>query len=374
MTTHAIARGLKRFALAVTGTLMVCPLWLFGELTPGTPAPDFPKDSIWLNSGPLSLHTELRGKVVLIEFWEYTCINCIRTIPRLKELFRRYQPYGFEIVGVHKGEFDFGTRSENVAQAVRRFQLPYPVIADVKDKIWKLYDSNGWPNSFLVDASGVIRHVHHGESGYGELETGIRQLLKQKQPSLDFSSLPIPADQPVFGPSCGLQSDETFIGYVQGSLWGGEIANSEGFQREQAVVYQPTKKRVKRGFFVEGWWLNRRDSFESVTATSPKAPVSLGITYFARDVYAVLGRSAKKPVDVVVLQDGKPIPREQVGKDVRIDSNGNTALTIDEPRMYYLVTQQDDRTHELQLFPKSAGARVYSFSFGNRCLENFDRL
>jgi len=354
--------------------LLLWPSCAGAELTPGTPAPEFPKDALWLSAQKPSLSSDLKGKVVLVEFWEYTCINCIRTFPRLKELYRRYQPFGFEIIGVHKGEFGFASQVENVVRAYNRFALPYPSIADVKDKIWRLYDSNGWPNSFLIDQDGVIRDVHHGEGGYGKMERSIQDLLRRRNASIDFSPFPIAPDKPLFGPPCGLQSDEIFVGYRRGSSWGGQLANSEGFQRERAVVYQPTSKRVPRGFFVEGWWLNRADDFESVAGSKPKARVSLGITYQARDVYVVLGSSSKKPVEVWVTRDGRPVPEVLRGKDVHLASDGQTVVTVDQHRMYYVLTKEDDENHELVLLPRKAGLQVYSFSFGNRCLEHFDRL
>jgi len=354
--------------------LMLLPSYGRAELIPGTRAPEFPKEALWLSGQKLSLSGELKGKVVLIEFWEYTCINCIRTFPRLKELYSRYRPFGFEIVGVHKGEFGFASEVENAARAYKRFALPYPVIADVKDKLWKLYDSNGWPNSFLVDQQGVIRDVHHGEGGYGKIEKGIQDLLRQRNPAIDFSHLPIAPDKPLFGASCGLQTDEIFVGYLRGSRRSGTLANSEGFQREVAVVYKPTSRRVTGGFFAEGWWLNRADNFESVAGSKPKAPVSLGITYQARDVYAVLGNASKKPVEVWVTRDGQPIPEGLRGKDVRLDADGQTVMTVDDHRMYYVLSKEDDQNHELIFLPKQPGLEIYSFSFGNRCLEHFDRL
>ncbi|MBM3800844.1 MAG: redoxin domain-containing protein [Acidimicrobiia bacterium] len=240
-TTHKIL-------ITVLGPLIFASLGM-AELAPGTRAPEFPKDAIWLGSPRLSSTGELKGKVVLIEFWEYTCINCIRTFPRLKELYRRYRPFGF------------GSEVENAIRAYKRFHLPYPVVADVKDKIWKLYDSHGWPNSSLIDQDGIIRTVHHGESGYGQIEKAIQDLLKHRNPNIDFSGLPIAPDTVLFGAQCGLQTSEIFVGYKRSSPKG--IANAEGFQRERAVVYAPTNRRGPGVFFVEGWWLNRADNFES---------------------------------------------------------------------------------------------------------------
>lgn len=363
---------MKRLTAIVLFTLF--GISAFAELTPGTPAPDFPKDARWLGGGKLSFASELKGKVVLVDFWEYTCINCIRTFPHLKELYARYHQYGFEIVGVHKGEFGFASRVDKVALAYKRFKLPYPTVIDVSDAVWTLYDCNSWPDSFLIDRDGVIRDVHQGEGDYGKLEREIQHLLKQKHPDLDFSNITVPPDNPIFGIDCGQQSEEIYVGYERGSSWGGQIANKEGFRKDKVVAYARTSKRVERGFFVEGKWRNDPDDFESVSASTSDATVSLGITYFGRDAYAVLGRSSGKPVQLAVTRDGMPLPASMRGQDVKVDKNGQTLITIDESRMYYVVTKEDDQKHELKFFPQSAGVCIFSFTFGNKCLENFGRL
>lgn len=359
--------------LSLLIALTVVPLT--AELTPGTPAPEFPANAIWLGTHgrPISMKS-LRGKVVIVDFWEYTCINCIRTFPHLKEWYRRYHRLGLEIIGVHKGEFAFASQAANVRRAYLRFKLPYPAIADVNDRVWDAYDCNTWPDTFLIDRKGVIRYVHQGEGEYGKFEREIQKLLKEGHPDLDLTRFAIPPDHPLFGPSCGEESAETYIGYARGSLWGGEISNPQGFEPDRVVDYRPTTNRVTRGFFVQGKWRNEADDFESVTASTAKNPVSLGIDYRGRDVYAVLDRGARHPVAVTVLRDGKPIPRGMRGKDIRVDKNGQTYIEIDAPRMYYVVTKEDAGKHELVFEPRAAGVRICSFTFGNRCLADFDRL
>lgn len=367
--------SLKLKSLVFTLFILTYSVTVFAELTPGTPAPEFPKNAIWIGTNGKTLSMEeLKGKVVLIDFWEYTCINCVRTFPHLKEWYNRYHKYGLEIIGVHKGEFDFASDPENVKRAYKRFKLPYPAIADVHDKIWDLYDSNFWPNSFLIGRDGIIREVHHGEGDYGKFEKEIQNLLKQGHPELDFSKYDIPPDKPLFGPGCGEESDEIYVGYLRGSKWGGEIANSEGFKPEETIDYAETENRVDRGFFVKGRWTNRKDFFESLTPSKPDDIPYLGIAYRGRDVYSVLSRYTEKPAILVVTRDGMPIPESMRGQDITEDSQGRTVIKIDEPRMYYVVTKEDDKPHELRFFPKTDGIRIYSFTFGNKCLEDFDRL
>ncbi len=318
---------------------------------------------------------ELRGKVVIVDFWEYTCINCVRTFPHLKEWYRRYHASGLEIVGVHKGEFGFASDPENVSRAAARFALPYPVIADTRSEIWRAYDCNSWPDTFVVDRAGIIREVHKGEGDYGKEERLLQELLKQGHKDLDFSTYAIPEDRPIEGKGCGDVSPETYVGAARGALWGGRIANPEGFHDGRIVDYKPTEVRVVRGFFAQGPWKNRPDDFEAAEDPAPSRPVSLGISYRGKEVYAVLDRSTKDPVDVAVLRNGVPIPPAQRGRDVHELPDGTTVITIDESRMYYVVASEDDTaTHELLLAPAKKGARICSFTFTNRCLLDFDRL
>jgi peroxiredoxin len=346
------------------------------ELKTGTPAPEFPGSVIWIGTqGPHPAMRQLRGKVVIVDFWDYTCINCIRTFQHLKLWYARYQRDGLEIIGVHTGEFAFASEAKNVERSYGRFQFPYPAIADVREEVWRAYKCSTWPDTFVIDRAGVIAEVHQGEGDYGKEERLVQELLKRGHPELDYSAIAIPEDKELFGRQCGPMSPEIMVGTKFGSLGGGGIVNPEGFQQGRVVDYKPTDQRTIRGFFAQGPWKNRPDDFEAAEDQAAGRAVSLGISYRARDVYAVLDRGTREPVEVVLTRDGKPIPEAQRGKDIRVRPDGQTVLTIDEPRMYYLVTNEDDaRTHEIVLSPSKKGARICSFTFGNRCLEEFERL
>jgi thiol-disulfide isomerase/thioredoxin len=345
------------------------------ELTPGTPAPDFTGKHVWLNSKPLSLRRELKGKVVLLDFWEYTCINCIRTLPALKRIYSRYHRYGFEIIGDHAPEFDFAYKPENVAKGTRRERIPWPVIVDSDLSIWHAYDSNTWPNKFLIGANGIIVMQHSGEGGYAELERLIRDEIRKANPRVRFpASWKIPPDANDFDPRrCGTTTEETYIGTKRGSLWGGAIANREGFQPGRMVLYTSRPRPVKRGFSAHGLWRNDRDDFEHARATATPMDY-IGIHYHAREVYAVMNLKHGSSARVYVTRDGKPLPKERRGVDVKADVRGRTYMEVREGRMYYVIQGEDAASHELRLSPTAAGVAVNSFTFGNRCLTDFDRL
>ena len=346
------------------------------ELTPGTPAPDFAGNHVWINTRPLSLKQELKGKVVLVDFWEYTCINCIRTLPALKRMYSRYKPYGFEIIGVHAPEFDFAYKAENVSIGTSRQRIPWPVVVDSNFSIWRAYDSNSWPNKFLIDSRGIISRHHAGEGAYGELERQIREELRKTNPKVTFpAAWVIPPDSNDFDPTrCGSMSEETYVGTSRGSRWGGEIANPEGFQPGKSVRYASGPRPVKRGFFAHGLWKNNPDDFEHARSTTDLKDY-VGMSYLAREVYVVMnpkrGGAASR---VYLTRDGQPVPGARRGVDVKADARGRTYIDVREGRMYYAIQGEDTGQHELRLFATDPGVAINSFTFGNRCLTSFDRL
>jgi len=362
-------------ALAVAFLLSSWPPRAGAELTPGTPAPDFIGNHTWLNSPPLSLKKELKGKVVLVDFWEYTCINCIRTLPALKRIYSRYGPYGFEIIGVHAPEFDFAYKPQNVAIGTKRQRIPWPVVVDSDFSIWRAYDSNSWPNKFLIGPRGIISRQHSGEGAYAELERAIREEIKKANPKATFPvTWTIPPDTDDFNPSrCGAISEETYVGTARGSSWGGEIANSEGFQPGKTVLYSSAPGQVKRGFFAHGLWKNNPDDFEHARST-PGPKDFIGIRYRGSEVYVVMNLKKGATARVYVTRDGRPVPPNHRGVDVAFDVKGRTFIDVREGRMYYAIKGEDMGAHELRLIPTVAGVSINSFTFGNRCLTRFDRL
>jgi thiol-disulfide isomerase/thioredoxin len=363
-------------ALALAGTLAALSASAVrAELTPGTPAPDFPRNHVWINGKPLSLARDLRGRVVLIDFWEYTCINCVRTLPALKKLYARYHPYGLEIIGVHAPEFDFAYRAENVRTGTARLRIPWPVVVDSDFSIWRAYDSNSWPNKFLIGASGIIVRQHGGEGEYGATERLIQQELKRANPKLVFpKTFDIAADTEDFDPMrCGEMSEETYVGAKRGPWWGGAIANREGFQPGKNVLYMSAPQQVKRGFAAHGLWKNNPDDFEHARRCRPQEDY-IAIHYRGREVYAVMNLRSGATGRVEITRDRKPVPLNRRGVDVKADASGRTWIDVREGRMYYAIQGEDAAPHELRLYAAEPGIAINSFTFGNRCLTTFERL
>jgi thiol-disulfide isomerase/thioredoxin len=332
-------------------------------------APDFSHDAVWIDTGPAGAKVPhsirgYRGHVLLIDFWEYTCINCVRDFAVLKRWYAKYHALGFDIVGVHYGEFAIGFSVANVRQAAKRFRLPWPIVADVHGSIWNAYHSNVWPNRYLIDPSGdIVLHVE-GETGNRMLEEKIRQLLLASHPGV--AKIPLDPPENTFAPQCGIPTQETYVGDWFGR---GALENSQGYRDGAVIDFRATREPHDGRVILSGKW---RTEHDGVTSVSPQGTAEL--RYHARSVYAVLSlANSRQPVRVYLLQDGKPVPRNDAGVDVRFDSKGSY-IEVGEPRMYYLLRNAAFGSHLLALDPQAPGLTVHSFTYGNNCQQNFQQL
>jgi thiol-disulfide isomerase/thioredoxin len=332
-------------------------------------APNFASDAVWIDTGPAGQKVPhsikgYRGHVLLIDFWEYTCINCIRDFSVLKRWYAKYHQYGFDIVGVHFGEFPMGYSVDNVREAARRFQLPWPIVADLHGSIWNAYHSDVWPNRYLIDSEGdIVMHIA-GEGNNRPLEEKIRELLVQSHPQV--KSIPLDPPENTFAPSCGVTTDETYVGdwYGRGALANPKAYDNDGSATEFHAAAEPQDGHV----MLSGKWRP-----EQAGVTSEGNDGQAVLRYHARSVYAVLSvANPKQPVRVYLLQDGKSLPPGDAGVDIQFDSQGSY-IDVAEPRMYYLVKNAAFGSHLLTLAPRHAGLDLHSFTFGNNCQQNFDQ-
>jgi alkyl hydroperoxide reductase subunit AhpC len=327
----------------------------------------------WINSRPLTME-DLQGKVVLIDFWEYTCINCIRTFPDNKKWWDRYHKYGFEIIGVHDPEFDIAYRVANVRAADKRFQLPYPIVVDDHFRIWQSYYNNTWPNRFLIDAKGFIRYNRSGEGADDSFERAIQELLKEAHPGLSFpAGDTISPERDAFAPDCGVPTPEMYVGD-----WGGRgiLSNAEGYHDGKTLDYKLPPSVDDGHAAVEGRWQTDKSGmiYRGKHKGSEPGPDHLIMRYHARELYAVLNVSHGHPERLYIQQDGKDLTKADKGVDVQFDAQGHSYLEVREPRMYYLVQNPEFGSHTVELFPTAPGLTVNSFTFGNNCQTDFAHL
>jgi thiol-disulfide isomerase/thioredoxin len=339
---------------------------------PEAPIPSSPATT-WINSHPLTM-TALRGKVVMIDFWEYTCINCLRTFAQNKKWYERYHKHGFEIIGVHDPEFDIAYPVERVREAVKRFGLPYPVVVDDDRKIWNSYHNSTWPNRFLIDAKGFIRFDRPGEGADSAFEHAIQSLLEEAHPGSEFpASYTIPPEQNALAPNCGVPTNEMYVGH-----WGdqGILANPEGYRDGKTIDYELPSSVEDGRAAVSGRWETDRNGMiyrakhKSETASSDE----LEMRYHARELYAVMNVSRGRPSRLYVKQDGKDLTGREKGVDVEMDSSGRSYIEVREARMYYVVQSPSFGSHTVELFPTRPGLTINSFTFGNDCQTQFPHL
>jgi cytochrome c biogenesis protein CcdA/thiol-disulfide isomerase/thioredoxin len=326
-----------------------------GSASGSAPAmlPDLSGATPWINSPPLTLGS-LRGKVVLVDFWTYSCINCLRTLPYIKAWNEKYKDSGLVIIGVHTPEFPFEKDESNVRKAVKDLGVLYPVPMDNDYKIWRSFNNEYWPADYFIDATGRIRFHHFGEGSYEESEKWIRTLLEEANHTpLPQAATKIAASGTEAAPdSDDVQSPETYIGYARAQ----NFASPGGLNQDDPQLY-----RTPAGLNLNQWALAGRWKDEDQLATSLAAEGSISFRFHARDLHLVLGPGTKgNPVRFRVTIDGQA-PGSDHGMDIDADGYG----VVTENRLYQLVRQHGgirDRTFRVEFLVP--GVRAYSFTFG----------
>ncbi|PKB70910.1 MAG: hypothetical protein BZY87_08105 [SAR202 cluster bacterium Io17-Chloro-G6] len=339
----------------------------------GTLAPEIEGILTWINSEPIALK-ESRGKVVLIDFWTYTCVNCIRTFPFLKLWHSRYTDDGLIIVGVHTPEFDFEKDPNNVTNAVGENGITWPVALDNGQVTWDNYSNRVWPAKYLIDQQGVLRYRHLGEGQYAETEEKIRELLAEAGANLDGDSFPPLSDQdldPEFLRSLNAEiTRELYAGYGRDfsdtqSGGPGFVRQPEYYQDREAVIYfEVPKEMLAHSIYFSGFWFVGEDLVRHGQATTDYEDY-ISLIYSARTVNAVLGSTPERPYKVRVTIDGQFLTPENKGDDIVIGENGESYLSVVEPRMYNLVAHPSyTRGHKLRMSSNSADFELFAFTFG----------
>ncbi|GGF18975.1 cytochrome C biogenesis protein DipZ [Aliidongia dinghuensis] len=310
----------------------------------------------WLNSAPLSPGA-LRGKVVLVDFWTYSCINCIRTIPYVRAWAEKYKDQGLVVIGVHTPEFAFERKIDNIKQAIGDFRIDYPVAVDSDYKIWQAFENNYWPALYFIDAKGQIRYHQFGEGGSAKAEKVIQSLLAEAGApvagGLAAASEPVTPD--AHGAEAApdlrhIRSRETYLGFDKAS----NFASPQGARANAARDYTVSALGLNE------WGLTGNWTVGAERATLNRPDGGIAFRFSARDLHLVLGPGATgKPVRFRVTIDGTA-PGESHGADIDADGNG----TVTETRLYQLVRQAGDvgeRTFEIRFLDPGVDAFVFTF-------------
>jgi thiol-disulfide isomerase/thioredoxin len=318
-------------------------------------APEFTGITSYINTNQTKL-SDLKGKVILVDFWTYSCINCIRTLPYLVDWNQKYSDKGLVIVGVHSPEFEFEKNINNVKQAVARFGIKYPVLLDNDHETWNAYQNSYWPRKYLVDSDGYIRYDHIGEGGYAETENAIRNLLAERtdQQGLEISNLnqtksivsgvpPVDFNQ--------IKTPELYFGYQYARA---QLGNIEGFNPEKTVNYTiPSSNLDTNVIYLQGLWKNNPDNMELVGSDG-----KITLVYSAKSVNIVAGGKGQ----VTVREDGKGVQTNNSSKGNDTDAEGK--LSIDGQRLYNIADNTNYGNHQIEIAAKGPGFKIYTFTFG----------
>ncbi|MDE2041230.1 MAG: redoxin domain-containing protein, partial [Patescibacteria group bacterium] len=306
----------------------------------------------FLNSAPFKLADFIGKKVILVDFIDYTCINCQRTFPYLESWWNSYKDQGLEVVAIHTPEFSFEQDINNVRMGLSQFGITFPVVLDNKYATWNAYGNEYWPHKYLIDIHGNVVYDHIGEGGYGETEAAIVALLSQRKQVLGEAGAITVASSSVPTVNVLTDSPETYFGAMRNEYFG----NGAPGQKGQGIFTLPAVSSMNANeFYLGGSWSIADEYAETTGADS-----EISYTFAATKVYMIALTADGKPATAHVLIDGRPIPPPWMGDDV----TGSGVLTIDQSRLYRLYANPTLEQHRLEIIFKSPGVRIYTFTFG----------
>lgn len=305
----------------------------------GVPAPELISGGQWFNSQPLQL-ADLRGKVVLVDFWTYSCINCQRTLPYLKTWWQKYQDQGLVIIGVHAPEFEFEKNPKNVQQAISDFELTYPTMQDNEFATWRAYDNHYWPAKYLIDKDGNVRYTHFGEGKYDETEKMIQELLKETGSQVSTDQISNPKYQTY------ARTPELYLGFARLQY----LASPERIKQDQVTAFTAPETLSTNSFAYQGDWTVMPEY------AAPSKDAQLHLNFEAKEVFLVARPKNGQVGQMKVYLDNQ---MQAFGAD-----NENGIITVDSDRLYKLIQLPSPSRHELKIEFQDENLEVYAFTFG----------
>ena len=319
----------------------------------------------WINSEPLTIAGELaQNRVVLIDFWTYTCVNCVRTLPYLRAWHGQYRDHGLTIIGVHTPEFEFEQQRANVLAAVERYGLKYPVVQDNDYDTWDAFNNRFWPAKYLLVPGRGLVYSHFGEGAYEETERAIRAELER----LDYDLKGVPLAK-VSAPRldidrAAMQTTELYGGYRR-NFGGRAYAGQEEYYLgpDASRFYTDTGARAPNKWYLHGEWFNDPEAIVH-NRTTTNFEDYIALRFRAMSVNVVLRPEGRQPFEVAVELDGRPLQRSEAGTDVTFPGDGRSVLVVNEARLYEVVSLPDFVERDLTLRANSRDFAVYAFTFG----------
>ena len=313
-------------------------------------SPELKGISGYINTSSEEIDQNIEGKVVLYDFWTYSCINCIRTLPYLTAWDEKYSEEGLVIIGIHTPEFEFEKEYDNVVFATKKFGIKYPVVQDNDKETWNEFQNRYWPRKYIADHEGYIRFDHIGEGAYAETEKVIQLLLEERSNAYgktiekkelvnldEFSHATFRTPELYFG-----------FNFAEGR---NQLGNEEGFSKNKIVDYQLPETFREHYFYMDGTWKNNNDGMELISDSG-----KIVLNFNAKQVNIVASESAMLEIEY----DGGKIPNQVKGLDVSEDGT----VTVCEPRLYNLIELEQEGPHEIIIHVKNPGFEIFTFTFG----------
>lgn len=300
---------------------------------------------IWIGQNPMTLD-DLSGKVVLVDFWTYSSVNCRRTILHLRRWFEKYKDENFVIISIHTPEFEFESNPKNVENAIRELGITWPVLLDNDYVNWNNFENDSWPAKYLVDKEGNIVHSHLGEGGYEEMEEKIRELLGIQGNGAMIESH-------AHGKSCSVPTPETYCGYLRGS-----IANELSYTEEEEYAYQAPDSLREGEISLDGAFFSSAEYVES-----REEGATLSLSFHATEVNVVLA-SERGDAEVEILLDDFPLGDDVCGADVNTES----CVVVNRPGVYNIIKSKDVINGVIKIRANEGNFRAYVFAFSG-CTE-----
>ena len=324
----------------------------------------------WLNSEPTTIAELLaNGRVVLVDFWTCTCINCLRTPPYLRDWHAKYSDRGLTILGVHSPEFDFEKLPANVAEAIQRHGVEWPVVQDNEMKTFRAFKNHYWPAKYLIGIDGKTRYSHFGEGGYLETEREIRLALEAA--GRDVSDIQEGGvAPPTRDPDAPSVTRELYMGYERN--YTAEFVNGAGFaaqpqyydDADTTFFYEDSPSHAHNKWYLQGLWKNESEAVVHARETADPEDY-IALRFGARSANVVINPVRPgEPFDVVIEIDGRPLNAEEAGADIEYDDTGRSILRVTGPRLYRIVEQPEWSVRDLKLASTSDNFAVFAFTFG----------
>jgi thiol-disulfide isomerase/thioredoxin len=332
------------------------------QLIPAAPAPEFKEISGWANSSnPLSIKS-LKGKVVILDCWTYTCVFCLRTIPTLKRLQEKYGKHGLQVVQAHSAEYHFATDHANISRALARYNASLPNAFDTKNKTWEAYGNMYWPKHVIIDHAGFVRYAHAGYGDITEFEPVIAELLEEAgtKPAVDYDDKN-PDDEifDTYGMHFSGMAPEICVGYSRMRRFG----NNQTFRPDEPRVAVDSGSHFDNVVYLRGKWVWQREGVQFAPGGKEQKPAVIMKYNSAKRVHGIMGTSDGRPGRAEVRLDGNLLAKEQLGKDVKLES-GASVVDIEWPFMHNLVKTEKQEVHEIEIIPRSDNFVFYTFVFG----------